>query len=237
MIYEPLHQEGVAAVVSSSTHPPRSSVTMSSSSPRLPSDPLHRSILAVDIEGYSRPERTNPIRARLRDSLYLLLDQAIGSLGIAPDQYEPPTDQGDGALVLFHPEVPKNRLLHPLIANLAEGLAGHNVTAPEREHIRLRVVVHAGELLSDEHGYFGEDLDDAFGLLNSNTLRACLTETGSPLALLVTHQIYEGIVKHELAGVDPVMYQRTRVRLKRKSIPRVSGLCRGVEPGEQGVWE
>jgi hypothetical protein len=81
------------------------------------------------------------------------------------------------------------------------------------------VVVHAGELLSDEHGYFGEDLDDAFGLLNSNTLRACLTETGSPLALLVTHQIYEGIVKHELAGVDPVMYQRTRVRLKRKSIP------------------
>lgn len=98
MIYEPLHQEGVAAVVSSSTHPPRSSVTMSSSSPRLPSDPLHRSILAVDIEGYSRPERTNPIRARLRDSLYLLLDQAIGSLGIAPDQYEPPTDQGDGAL-------------------------------------------------------------------------------------------------------------------------------------------
>jgi hypothetical protein len=178
------------------------------------SDSLHRSILVVDIEGYSGPARTNPIRGRLRDALYLLLGEAISSVGIDAGQYDPPRDQGDGALLLFHPQVPKNRLLHPLIGNLAQGLASYNLGAPARERMRLRVVVHAGELLSDRHGYFGEDLDAAFGLLNSDTLRALLRGTASPLVLLVTDQIHQGIVKHGLSGIDPATYDQVDLTVK-----------------------
>jgi len=133
-------------------------------SPRRPAwDSLHRSILVVDIEGYSRPRRTNLIRGRLRDTLYLLLTNAMGSLGIA-GQYEPPKDEGDGALVLFHPEVPKNRLLFPLIAELAEGLASYNAAVTSREQLR------------------------------------------------------QGIVKHELAGIDPSTYNPIDVRVKSKLV-------------------
>jgi hypothetical protein len=178
------------------------------------SDCLHRSILVVDIEGYSRPARTNLIRARLRDALYLLLDQAIGTLGAGADLYEPPKDEGDGALVLFHPQVPKNRLLHPLVPSLVEGLASYNAGVPERERMRLRVVVHAGELLSDPHGYFGEDLDLAFGLLNSETLRATLASTPGPLVLLVTDRIHQGVVKHGLSGIDPATYRPVDLTVK-----------------------
>jgi hypothetical protein len=185
--------------------------------PRLASDSLHRSILLLDIEDYGRPPRTNLVRGRLRDTLYRLLGQAIGHLGVAAGQYES-SDQGDGVLVLFHPDVPKNRLLHPLITELAQGLMRANATAPEREQMRLRVVVHAGELLSDEHGYFGEDLDEAFGLVNSDLLRACLAETTSPLVLLVTNQIYQGIVKHEPLGIDPATYKHVKVSVKRKKL-------------------
>jgi class 3 adenylate cyclase len=185
--------------------------------PRLASDSLHRSILLIDIEGYSRPPRTNLIRGRLRETLYGLLDQAIRHSGIASRQYEP-KDQGDGVLVLFQADVPKNRLLHPLIIELVRGLVSHNATAPEREQMRLRVVVHAGELLSDKHGYFGEDLDEAFGLLNSDSLRACLAETASPLVLLVTDQIYQGIVKHEPVGIDPGTYKHVKVSVKGKKV-------------------
>src|SRR6266542_245276 len=185
--------------------------------PWLASDSLHRSILLIDIEGYSRPPRTNLIRGRLRESLYLLLDNAIGRLELAASQYEV-KDEGDGVLVLFRPDVPKNRLLHPLITDLVQGLVSHNLTAPEREQMRLRVVVHAGELLSDEHGYFGEDLDEAFGLVNSDSLRACLAATTKPLVLLVTERIYQGIVKHEPVGIDPAIYQQVGVSVKEKKI-------------------
>ncbi len=178
------------------------------------SDSLHRGILVVDIEGYSRPPRTNRTRGRLRDTLYLLLDKAIGSSGIPANQHEPPQDQGDGALLLFHPQVPKNRLLHPLITNLAEGLTDHNRRVPERELLRLRVVVHAGELMRDEHGWFGEDLDQAFSLVNSDTLRARLAETARPLVLLITNQVYQGIVRHELAGIDPSNCEQVHASVK-----------------------
>lgn len=184
---------------------------------QLTSDSLHRSILLVDIEGYSHPGRTNLVRARLRDTLYLLLEKAIGHLDITAGHYET-KDQGDGVLVLFHPDVPKNRLLHPLITELAQGLVTYNAAAPQREQLRLRVVVHAGELLSDEHGYFGEDLDEAFALVNSQSLRTCMTQTTHPLLRLVTDRIYRGIVRHEPAGIDPASYRPIRIRTKGKKV-------------------
>jgi hypothetical protein len=181
-------------------------------------DALHRSILVVDIEGYSRPPQTNRTRGRLRDTLYLLLDKAIGSSGIRADQHEPPHDQGDGALLLFHPEVPKNRLLYPLIADLAETLTHHNPSVPPHERLRLRVVLHAGELVRDHHGWYGEDLDQAFHLVNSDTLRARLAETPRPLVFLITDQLYQGIVKQELAGIHPSTCQQLQATVKRGQV-------------------
>src|SRR6266508_1020837 len=169
--------------------PPQLQVGSPPLTSRLALDSLHRGILLIDIEGYSRPPRTNLVRGRLRKSLYLLLDEALQSVGIAAGQYEP-KDEGDGVLLLFGPNIPKNRLLHPLI----------------------------GELVSDEHGYFGEDLDEAFGLVNSDFLRNCLAETASPLVLLVTNQIYQGIVKQETVGIDPAIYKRVKVSVKGKRL-------------------
>lgn len=181
------------------------------------SDSLHHGILIVDIEGYSLPPRTNLVRGRLREALYRLLDGAIGCSGIVAQQYDQ-SDQGDGVLVLFRADVPKNRLLHPLITELIRRLARYNATAPDREQIRLRVVVHAGELLSDRHGYYGEDLDEAFGLVNSDSLRACLAASTGPMVLLVTDPIYQGIVKHEPAGVDSASYRQVTMFVKRRKI-------------------
>jgi hypothetical protein len=97
--------------------------------------------------------------------------------------------------------------------------------------MRLRVVVHAGELLLDDHGYFGEDLDQAFALLDSDTLRTCLSQTASPLVLLVTEPIYHGIVRHGLVGIDRASYRPIDVRMKRsetRAWVHVPGAVRAV---------
>ena len=85
--------------------------------------PVHRSILAVDIEGSTR--RTNPVKEELRDEVYRLVIEALCVTGIGSQHYDPFTDRGDGLLVLLHPvdELPKPVLLSHLIPALAGLLA------------------------------------------------------------------------------------------------------------------
>ena len=122
----------------------------------------YRSIFGVDIERYS--DRPNTVKGRLRAQLDRLITETISVAGIGPRQYDAPADQGDGLLVLFGAEVPKNLLLHPLVPRLAARLVDYNAGVPDRERLRLRVVVAAGDLCRDDRAYFGAALDDAFGL-------------------------------------------------------------------------
>ena len=62
---------------------------------------VHRSILAVDIEGSTR--RTNPINEEPRGKVYRLVVEALCMTGIGNQPYNPFTDRGDGLLVLLHP--------------------------------------------------------------------------------------------------------------------------------------
>ncbi len=93
--------------------------------------PVHRSIVAVDVEGST--QRTNPERGELRRILYALLDQALDEAGINPRHLEPFVDRGDGVLILVRPhdDVPKTVLIGVLIPELAALLDEHNATVAE----------------------------------------------------------------------------------------------------------
>jgi hypothetical protein len=164
---------------------------------QLPDGPVHRVIFAVDIEGST--ERTNPVKGQLRRSLYELLDRALEATGIAARHLEPYTDRGDSVLVLIkpHDDVPKTLVLGQLIPTLTTLLAEHNasVALPELQ-MRLRAVVHAGEVHQDDQGFYGDDLDSAFRLLEAPRLKKALREaTAAPLILMVSEEIFHGIVQ------------------------------------------
>src|SRR6266542_5350375 len=59
----------------------------------MPVEPMHRAILAADIEGFGRLERSNPVRARLRAALHHLLDHSLTHASIDPWRREL-TDHG-----------------------------------------------------------------------------------------------------------------------------------------------
>ena len=171
------------------------------------SAPRHRSIIAIDIERSTSPVRTNPIREELRHEAYRLLATAMQTAGITDGQYDPLTDRGDGILALVHPvdDVPKTLLLNPLVPTLVTLLAERNarLTGAERcrRELRLRAVIHAGEIHYDGKGYFGEALDVAFRLLDAPRLKGCLRQTKAPLVLVVSEDIYWSIVRHEYEGI------------------------------------
>jgi len=167
--------------------------------------PVHRSILAVDIEDSTR--RTNTVKEELRRQVYRLVLEALGAVGINDHYYDPFTDRGDGVLVLVRPadEFPKPLLLSCLMPALASLLAAHNSCIPLTEQtriLRLRAVVHAGEVHYDGKGFYGEDLDVAFRLLDAPRLKTHLRNATVPLALVASDYIYQSIIRHGYDGID-----------------------------------
>ena len=166
--------------------------------------PVYRSILAVDIEGST--QRTNPVKEELRGEVYRLMVEALYVAGIGSHHYDPFTDRGDGLLVLLRPadELPKPLLLSRLIPILASLLVAHNSgisLADQPRVLRLRAVIHAGEVHYDEKGPFGEDLDVAFRLLDAPRFKAHLRNATVPLALVASDYIYQTIIRHGYDGI------------------------------------
>jgi class 3 adenylate cyclase len=168
--------------------------------------PRHRAIVAVDIErSTSRPD---PVKAELRSKIYEMFDAALCTAGIHSHYRDRFSDRGDGILALIHPvdQAPKALLLNRAIPAFSRLLANHNASLPgpsrTQRQLRVRVVVHAGEVLYDANGCFGESLDVAFRLLDAARVKRTLRETAGPLTLVVSANIYNSVVRHGYAGID-----------------------------------
>jgi hypothetical protein len=178
--------------------------------------PLHRTFVAIDIEGFNRPEWQDPVRARLRAELHSTLREAFERAGVAAERYVV-SDLGDGMLVLIDPAVSKVTLLDPFLHELEAGLRDYNRGASAQ--LRLRIVLHAGEILPDSHGWTGAALNHAFRLLGDDQLRAALAATSGQVALIVSEPIYRAVVEHEWRGIQKSEYQRVIVTVKETTAP------------------
>jgi hypothetical protein len=164
--------------------------------------PRHRAIVAVDIEqSTSRPD---PIKGELRRVLYELFDQALRSAGIHRRHRDGFTDRGDGILALIRPvdQAAKPVLLNRAVPALSQLLTDYNSAARPGRQLRVRVVVHAGEVHYDRNGCFGEALDIAFRLLDAPGVKKALRAAADPLTLVISEDIYRTIVRHGYDGID-----------------------------------
>ena len=168
--------------------------------------PHHRAIVALDIErSTSRPDL---VKAELRNKIYEMFDVALCSAGIHKRYRDRFIDRGDGVLALIHPvdQAPKVLLLNRAIPAFNRLLADHNASLPRpsrtQRQLRVRVVVHAGEVHYDANGCFGEALDVAFRLLDTSRVKRTLREATGPLILVVSGDIYGSVVRHGYDGID-----------------------------------
>lgn len=175
--------------------------------------PLHRSIVAVDIEGSTR--RTNPVKGRLRQVMYDLVEEALLACGIHEQHRDPLIDRGDGVLALIYPvnEVPKTVLFNAFVPMLSRLLVEHNARWP-LQRLRMRAAVHAGEVHYDRQGQFGEALDLTFRLLDAPEVKTWLSQTEAALVLVVSDDIYQSVVKHGYEGIDCHAFQQLRGRVR-----------------------
>ncbi len=168
--------------------------------------PHYRAIVALDIEcSTSRPD---PVKAELRNKTYELFDAALSSAGIHGGHRDRFIDRGDGVLALIHPvdQAPKTLLLNHAIPALNRLLTDYNASLPPssrpQRQLRVRVVIHAGEVNYDANGCFGEALDIAFRLLDATCVKKVLQVADEPLTLVVSGDIYRTVVRHGYEGID-----------------------------------
>jgi hypothetical protein len=141
---------------------------------------LHRAILGVDVEGYGDRRRTNPDQLAVRDGLYTCLRAAFARSDI-PWEACYHEDRGDGALFLIPPDVPKQSLVTRFLEELSTALRLHNEGRTVRTSIRLRLVLHAGEVHRDPYGVAGTAVNVAFRLLEAEPLKQALVRSSGVL--------------------------------------------------------
>jgi tetratricopeptide (TPR) repeat protein len=173
---------------------------------------LHRAILGVDIERFADRRRTNPDQMAVRAGLYRCLRAAFARSGMAWEScYH--EDRGDGALILVPPEIPKAVLVTRFLEELSTALRSHNDDHAAESRMRVRLVVHAGEVHQDGYGVAGTAVTVAFRLLETTALKQALANSPGPVALIASRWFFEEVIRHTPAS-DPATYRQVRVSVK-----------------------
>lgn len=162
--------------------------------------PRYRIIFGVDVKDSTT--RNDAWRGVVRAAMYDMVERSLSASGVDERYRDDLLDRGDGVFALIHPvdEIPKTRLLDTVVPDLHRQLLEYatHVGPP----LRLRAVLHAGEVNYDEHGPYGEQMDVAFRLLESPDVKQRFNATESPLILVVSDPIYHGIVRHGYPGIE-----------------------------------
>jgi len=115
-----------------------------------------------------------------REGLYQALRQAFARRAFPGGDVITRT-RGDGAFVLARPGIPKDLFAGSLPGELVTALRQHNEARPAQEQIRLRMAIHAGEVIFDDHGATSAAANLAFRLLDAAPLKAALAVIRPPL--------------------------------------------------------
>lgn len=173
-------------------------------------DPQHRSIVVIDIAGYGQCD--DPAQVRARTELDRLVRTAFWSAGL-PWRRLVVKDRGDGMIVLVPATTSKAALLHPFVPQLSALL--HDLNERDDHRIRVRVAVHAGEVVAGPYGWIGADVNLACRLVDSTPLRQELVQRPqADLALIVAEVIHRAVVRHRHRGVDPAAYRTVIITIK-----------------------
>ncbi|WP_143116077.1 hypothetical protein [Lentzea xinjiangensis] len=148
----------------------------------------------------------------VHEGLYGVLKAAFADVGVDLSHCAT-EDRGDGALILVPSTVSKSELADKLPERLVAELRRYNSTKAEAAKIKLRVVLHAGDIRQNEHGWVGHALNHACRILEADIPKTELRNSGSVLAVIASAHFYQEVIFDD-AGSAPDSYHRIDVSVK-----------------------
>jgi hypothetical protein len=170
---------------------------------------MYWTMVLVDVASFTRPDRTRAHQTAVHDGLYVVLKQAFAEARIdwAACYNE---DRGDGVMILVPAEVPAVVLADQLLERLVAALREHNAIHVPEASIRLRLVLHSGQVRLDAAGAVGPALNFAFRLLAAPVAKQTLRESTGMLAVVSSEEFYKDVISQEPATA-PESYRRIHV--------------------------
>jgi hypothetical protein len=181
--------------------------------PAPPVDGQLCAVFAVDIVGFTRPDRDDDIRRYLHEKLYEYLQTAFEDSGL-PWADCLGEDRGDGALIVIPPGISFKGLIHPLPERLRSLIRRHNHVSCESAGIQLRTAVHVGPVDHDGHGFVGTDVNFTFRMLDARPLKRVLAVSGAELGVAVSDYVYRSLVCRYPTLVHPDTFRAIRFQAK-----------------------
>jgi hypothetical protein len=159
---------------------------------------VHYTIVAVDVDDFAHPARTKLHHVAVHTGLYGVLETAFDAAGVPWAECRA-EDRGDGVLIVVPARFPKASVVDQLPNLLVSGLARHNAVHAPEAHIKLRMAVHFGEVRTSGVGIVGAALDLTFRILDARAVRSSLQESSGVLAMAVSDQFFDEIVRVDAA--------------------------------------
>jgi hypothetical protein len=174
-------------------------------------------LLAFDIDGFTRPDRDEAIRIHLHRAIYDILTSAFEGSGLPWHQCHH-EDRGDGALVILPPGVPAQPVIDPLPERLRGLIRRHNRITCDAARMQLRAAAHIGPVYSDAYGVISDDLNLLFRMLEAAPLRRALADSGTELALVISGYMHDNLVLRHPTLVDPALFSPLKTRVKQTPV-------------------
>jgi hypothetical protein len=182
--------------------------------PVLPPDGQICAMLAVDIAGFTRPDRDDDIRGYLHEELYGFLHKALDDSGIPWAECHR-EDRGDGALIVVPPGVSPKGIIDPFPERLRALVRRHNHVSRSTAGIQLRAAAHIGMVVHDGNGFVGTDVNLLFRMLDARALRRALAASDGELAMVVSSYVFHNLVCRYPSLISPDAFQEVRFQVKR----------------------
>jgi hypothetical protein len=149
-------------------------------------------LLACDVESWrSRPAA---IQHHTQKHLARILNTSASQAGL-PIERTQRSLRGDGELWAVPPEIPKEDFSTKLIACLDAALDEYNAQASEIAQIRLRLALHAGDVVDGNGQFSGPAVVHVCDLVEAGVLRRVLrASVGRSLALMVSTEWHDSVI-------------------------------------------
>lgn len=174
--------------------------------------PLHRTIVVVDVAGFTDPSRTMAHQKDIHESLYEVITQAFAESDLDLKKCEI-GDRGDGMMILLPAEIPKSPLADRLPNRLVAALKRHNATRATPARFKLRIAFHSGEVHTNAHGAVSPAVNFAFRIVEAHAAKRALRISDEVLAVIVSDLFYREVIAGDPAA-NPERYQTIPVEVK-----------------------
>ncbi|GAB3742720.1 hypothetical protein GCM10027598_74960 [Amycolatopsis oliviviridis] len=170
-----------------------------------------RTIVVVDVAGFTAPERTSLDRLAIRQGLYEVLKTAFAGSDVDFGECAV-EDRGDGALILMPPGTEEAVVADRLPDRIAVALRRYNHTRTPQAWMRLRVSLNFGDVHHDGTGWGGEAIDTAFRILDAQATKEKFADT-SLMAMISSRRFFDEVIARD-PGLLPELYTPVEVSVK-----------------------